>query len=249
MKAYLEKCDKEWFDDFVYTARQPLEDRGFTIVPFDGTFLEEFIEKTSFDKNDIIVGSVEATKAFWSAVGIEVPKYIGYPKSLGSFYGRKIYKGKFGDIKLDDLPIFIKPSDGVKEFTGFVLEKISTLRDINLYYPEVNSDTEIYISEVVDIISEYRCFVHKNKLVGIKHYDGDFTKFPNISIIESMIDKYKNDSPISYTLDVGIISKTNTTNYETILIEINDFWAIGGYGLDGKTYVRMLIDRFQEIKK
>jgi hypothetical protein len=263
MKAYLEKCDKEWFDDFVYTARQPLEDRGFTIVPFDGTFLEEFIEKTSFDKNDIIIGSVESTKAFWKTVGIEIPKYIGYPKSLDVFYGRKIYKGKFGEItdKKGDgkpsyelpftviSPIFIKPADGVKEFTGFVLEKISTLRDINLYYPEVNSDTEIYISEVVDIISEYRCFVHKNKLVGIKHYDGDFTRFPNISIIELMIDKYKNDSPISYTLDVGIISKTNTTNYETILIEINDFWAIGGYGLDGKTYVRMLIDRFQEIKK
>jgi hypothetical protein len=24
--------------------------------------------------------------------------------------------------------------------------------------------------------------------------------------------------------------------------------VIGGYGLDGKTYVRMIIDRFQEIK-
>ncbi len=246
MKAYLEKCGKEWFDDFVYTARQPLEDRGFTIIPFDDFTLPDLIECEVFDKNDIVVGSVESTKAFWNAVGIEAPKYIGYPKSLDDFYGRTIKRTRFGKITVDDLPIFIKPANGVKEFTGFVLEKITTLRDINLYYPEVNSDTEIYTSDVVNIISEYRCFVHKNKLVGIKHYDGDFTRFPDVFTIESMMQKYYEDSPVSYTLDVGLIRDGNS--FKTILIEINDFWAIGGYGLDGKTYVRMLIDRFQEIK-
>ena len=66
-----------------------------------------------------------------------------------------------------------------------------------------------------------------------------------------MIETYKDEAPISYTLDVGIIEKdkNEVLSFEqTVLIEINDFWAIGGYGLDGKTYVRMLIDRFQEIK-
>jgi hypothetical protein len=246
MIGYLEKCGKEWFDDFVYLARQPLEDRGFTIVPFDDFTLPDLIECGVFDKDDIIVGSVESTMAFWNAVGIEVPKYIGYPKSLDSFYNRTIKRTRLGEITVDDFPIFIKPANGVKEFTGFVLEKITTLRDINLYYPEVNSDTEIYTSDVVNIISEYRCFVHKNKLVGIKHYDGDFTRFPDVFTIESMMQKYYNESPVSYTLDVGLIRDGNT--FKTILIEINDFWAIGGYGLDGKTYVRMLIDRFQEIK-
>jgi len=86
-------------------------------------------------------------------------------------------------------------------------------------------------------------------------------------MITSMIQKYRDESPVSYTLDIGIVSNTVTstylhqldetctvgrkkteTSFKTILIEINDFWAIGGYGLDGKTYVRMLIDRFQEIK-
>jgi hypothetical protein len=100
---------------------------------------------------------------------------------------------------------------------------------------------------VVNIVSEYRCFVHKNELVGIKHYSGDFNKFPDIFTIECMIQKYYDESPVSYTLDVGLI-QVGKGLYETILIEINDFWAIGGYGLDGRTYVRMLIDRFQQIK-
>lgn len=267
MKAYLEKCGKEWFDDFVYSARQPLEDRGFTVVPFDDFTLPDLVSCEVFSKDDIIVGSVEATKTFWEAVGIEAPKYIGYPESLESFYGRKINRTRFGKITLDDLPIFIKPAYDVKLFTGFVLDKGTTLHNIGMYYSDVNPNTAVYTSEPINIISEYRCFVHKNELVGIKHYTGDFTCFPDMSIIESMIDVYRYESPISYTLDVGVVSNTATstylhqlddmctvgrkkteTSFKTILIEINDFWAIGGYGLDGKTYVRMLIDRFQEIK-
>jgi hypothetical protein len=246
MKAYLEKCGQEWFDDFVYLARQPLEDRGFTIVPFNDFSLTDLIDCEVFDKNDVIVGSVESTKAFWDAVGIETPKYIGYPKSLESFYGRTIKRTRFGKITVDDLPIFIKPAYGVKEFTGFVLEKGSTLHNIGMYYSGVNPNTAVYTSDPINIVSEYRCFVHKNELVGIKHYAGDFTKFPDAFTIQSMMQKYYNESPISYTLDVGLVRDGN--GFKTILIEINDFWAIGGYGLDGKTYVRMLIDRFQEIK-
>lgn len=246
MKAYLEKYGKEWFDDFVYSARQPLEDRGFTVVPFDDFILPDLVSCEVFSKDDIIVGSVEATKKFWEAVGIEAPKYIGYPKSLESFYGRKINRTRFGKITVDDLPIFIKPAYDVKLFTGFVLDKRATLHNIGMYYSEVNPNTAVYTSEVVDIASEYRCFVHKNELVGIKHYAGDFGCFPDILEINEMIRLYKKDAPISYTLDVGVIEKAPKD--KTILIEINDFWAIGGYGLDGKTYVRMLIDRFQEIK-
>lgn len=251
MKAYLEKCGQEWFDDFVYTARQPLADRGFTIVPFDDFNLPDLIDCEVFDKNDIVVGSVEATKAFWNAAGIEVPNYIGFPKSLEQFYRRKIGRTTIGEIEAKDLPLFIKPLEDVKLFTGFVLEKFSTLQNIGMYYSDVNSNTAVYTSEVIDIVSEYRCFVHKNELVGIKHYSGDFKLFPSVSYIHKMIEEYKDEAPISYTLDVGIIeiNKNEVISFEqTVLIEINDFWAIGGYGLDGKTYVRMLIDRFQEIK-
>jgi hypothetical protein len=264
MKAYLEKCGKEWFDDYVYLARQPLEDRGFQIVPFDGTFLDEFIERTVFDKNDVIVGSVEATKAFWDAVGIKSPYYIGYPKCLSEFYGREIKSTRFGKITVDDLPIFIKPRYDVKLFTGFVLDKNTTLNNISTYYSDVNANTAVYTSEPIDIISEYRCFVHKNKLVGIKNYDGDFETFPSVQYIHKMIESYKDEAPVSYTLDVGIVESGKIEYYnsgelnhqkelvgtlqKTLLIEINDFWAIGGYGLDGKTYCRMLVDRFQEIK-
>ena len=113
----------------------------------------------------------------------------------------------------------------------------------------------LYVSEPIDIISEYRCFVHKGVLKGIKWYAGDITEFPHINIIQEMISRYK-DAPVAYTLDVGVIKNEEVMlevlgcdDTTTALIEVNDFWAIGSYGVSGKIYVPMLIDRFKQICK
>lgn len=252
MRAFLEKNEKEWLDDFVYTVVQPLLDLGVEVIPFNGNDLKSFIEKYSFDINkDIIIGSVEATNVFFKECGIEVPKYLGYPECLKSYLGRKIIETKVKDLT-NEFPYFIKPKNDVKLFTGTLVENENQLKLFKTQYP-VSEDTELYLSEPLNFISEYRCFVHKNELQGIHWYKGNFKIFPTYQAIEEMIRTYKlENSPISYTLDVGVVppsnhSSINKTN--TVLIEVNDFWAIGGYGFDGKKYVRMTIDRFQEIAK
>jgi len=242
MRALLEKCEKEWLDDFVYMSRQPLVDRGFEIVPFDGNDLKNFSKKALCLETDVVIGSVEAAIKFFELVGIETPKYIGYPKCLERYYGRDIQVTKFGDIKRA-LPYFIKPAEEVKKFTGCLIEKESTL-DFLKKYDNLSEEDLVYVSDAVDILSEYRCFVHRNELKGIKHYQGDFKVFPDTKMVLEMIEEYSREANIAYTLDVGVLK-----NGETILIEINDMWAIGSYGLDGKTYVSMVVDRFQEIKK
>lgn len=256
MKAYLETNNGMWFDDYVYTSVEPLKQRGIEIIKaeeLDGYNFHKF--KPEVD--DIFIGSVDGTIAFWKELGIEPPSYLGYPDELKKYLHRNICETVFSDIKFENLPLFIKPKNGVKEFTGFVLEKKSTLADIGMYYSQIKPETEVYVSEPVDIVSEYRVFVHKNEIVGIKHYAGDFNLFPDIDTITEMKINYeKTNRPISYTLDVGLVQKTYQeyitdhleSRHKTILIEVNDFWAIGGYGLDGKIYTRMLIDRFQEIK-
>jgi hypothetical protein len=280
MKAYLEVNNGMWFDDYVYSSVEPLNRLGVQIIKaeeLDGYNFDRFKPES----DDIFIGSVEGTVAFWKELNITPPSYLGYPGELKEHLHRNVSEMKFSDIKFEDLPLFIKPKNGVKEFPGFVLDKKSTLVDIGMYYSQIKPDTDVYVSEPVNIISEYRVFVHKGEIVGIKHYSGDFGLFPDIDTINAMkMDYEKADHPISYTLDVGIVRKDNTepsnflafqiykiadyyvqlddcctvgrtrttTTYNTILIEVNDFWAIGGYGLDGKIYTRMLIDRFQEIK-
>ncbi len=47
--------------------------------------------------------------------------------------------------------------------------------------------------------------------------------------------------PSCYALDVGIIGSV------TALVEINDFYSIGNYGLGPKEYVEMLMLRWSQL--
>lgn len=244
MRAFLEKCGTEWLDDFVYSSVLPLRDMGINVIAFNGDDLVSFKDKYFFDiKTDIIIGSVEATKMFFEECGVQVPKYLGYPDQLKEFLHRKMHISDFKDISEDVFPYFVKPVDGVKDFTGTTVENKKQFTILKQYYP-LTDDTKLYVSDLIDIKSEWRCFVHKGELKGMHWYKGDFSMFPDLGEIIKMIKSYKK-CPVSYTLDVGIIYKTGTEL--TCLVEINDFWAIGSYGFDAKTYVRMIIDRFQEI--
>ena len=142
-------------------------------------------------------------------------------------------------------PYFVKPKNNVKLFTGSLVENDKQYRIIKEFW-KVTDDTELLLSEPIDIDAEYRCFVHKGELKGIRYYAGDFKQFPKVDVIEKMIKDYENPY-VSYTLDVGIVL-SDLKFPMTTLIEVNDMWAIGSYGFDAKTYVRMVIDRFIEIK-
>lgn len=246
MRAFLEKCGKEWLDDFVYISNNPLRDLGVEVIPFDGTFLDDFIDKYSFNKNnDILIGSVEATTEFFKACNVDVPQYLGYPKELTKYLDRYYEITTFGQLENEKFPYFVKPFRDVKLFTGSVVESKNQLNILKNFMGKdiVPDETEVYLFEPVEFISEYRCFVHKGELKGIKHYLGDFKIFPNTNVVENIIRDFEN-APVSYTIDVGI-----TEDHSTVLVEINDFWAIGSYGFNGRDYVRMSIDRFREISK
>lgn len=239
-KAYLETINGEWLDDFVYISKYTLERKGFEVIPFDGSIFVNGDIKLVFDKHDIMIGSVQSTKLFFILNDLKVPDHLGYPTELNNFYHREITKKTIKELG-SDYPYFIKPVS-IKLFTGDIIYSGSMKKLFTDYYDGVKPDTEIYVSEVVDIISEYRCFIHKDKIVGVHYYSGDFWRYPNISIVEDMVSSY-DSSPISYTIDVAV-----TENDETIIVELNDMWAIGSYGLDRDLYVKLCLDRMNEIK-
>lgn len=259
--AYLEVNNGLPLDDFVYVSIIPLLHRGFEIEYYDANdnkddSVSHFIVSNELSstkktmstpsKFDIFIGSVEGTKRFFKFIGVETPKYLGYPSELNKFYNRNIKLGKISDLRNENLPIFIKPSNEIKMFTGFVLENKKTLDNITMYYNSVTEKTEIYMSEPIDIITEYRCFVSSGKIIEFKHYSGSCLHFIDVEKVFNMIEAYEKSGkqPICYTLDIGL-----TTDGKTVLIEINDFWAIGSYGLNGKDYVSMIIKRMEEIKR
>lgn len=238
MKAYLEKIGGEWLDDFVYMSKEPLKALGFEIVAFDGDDIEGTLTCYPLDiEKDVIIGSVEASSHFFKACGIEVPKYLGYPTELYGFLGREIIQTKLG---LATRPSFVKPANDVKLFTGSVISNEESFKFL-IDFTEATENTDVLQSEIVEFVSEYRCFVHQDELKGIQYYLGDFKVYPDVSVIEDMITAYRS-SNCAYTLDVAV-----TADGRTLLVEVNDMWAIGSYGFDARTYALMCVRRMREI--
>lgn len=145
---------------------------------------------------------------------------------------REIYlKRKYSIAPKEELPkrgyFFIKNASKLKDFsyTGMI-EHIHEAEEsaYTIYFKDKN----LYqVSEVVEIFSEYRVFVHNDKITAIHYYDGDSKIFPDIQIISSMIDVYKSDKqrPKAYTMDVAVAK-----NKGTLLLEIHPWVSVGLYG-------------------
>ena len=72
--------------------------------------------------------------------------------------------------KPPNFPFFIKGNGQAKVFVpGVVTDK----KMFDFYFVDVKDEEPILLSRVVNFVSEYRCYVLKGKIVGIKHYNGD----------------------------------------------------------------------------
>lgn len=207
------------------------------------------------DREDVLNIPIDTEDIFYGNVGYiqEVFKKFGYyynpigsvPKDLLHLADRSIEKTTVSDaiLRSQKEPIFVKPIDiNSKCFTGFVLGK-KPLDVSNLVCYENLGHNEVYISSVITIVSEWRCFIHNKKVIDGKNYKGDFKIFPDYSVAEEAAQTWKN-APIAYSCDIGITDKG-----KSVLIECNDMPSLGLYGLDGILAAKMLEDRWVEIHK
>jgi len=82
------------------------------------------------------------------------------------------------------------------------------------------------LSESVDMVSEYRCFVHNDKLISINYYDGDCTVFPDTDLLKRAILMYQldPDRPEAYSIDLAVIRDRGTA-----ILEIHPWVSVGLY--------------------
>lgn len=134
--------------------------------------------------------------------------------------------------------MFIKPTArDTKRFNGCVVREFMDLA----YTASLPSEMTVSCADYVDFLSEYRVFCHRGAIVGVKHYKGDYKLFPDFEIIEAAIARFDH-SPIAYGVDFGI-----TADSRCLLVEVNDAWCLGSYGLEPVTYANMLADRWHEM--
>jgi len=245
MRFLIQKINKEVVHDFSFTLLESIRfqkwlqnDNDSITVKYINCLANDNIWFFSpFHEHYVPVGSVEFVLSWMKRFGVPTPKPINVPEELFDFADRGIFNGPHYDM--DDIldERFVKSNDHIKGFKEVI--------DNKYLLPEGNYQ----FSEVIDIESEWRCFVYQGKLVGLQNYSGVFSMFPDVRRILYMIHEYKS-APIAYTLDVGvkpIVEVDGSLFNRTFVIEAHDFFSCGLYGFaDHKIYPYMLYRWFQE---
>ena len=200
---------------------------------------QSFSEIKQLTSDDTVVDYITETRALLKMMGLNVPVY-DYPIELEEFYDRNIYEGVLGEIVNipDNWGKFIKPKAGSKVFTGRVVNGTHDLIGIGLPF-----DYPIWISEVVEFIAEWRCFVLDGQVLDVRPYTGDYHAHFDASVIDEAISCWK-DAPIAYGLDIGV-----TRDGRTLVVEVNDGYALGNYGLSPLNSINFHKARWKEMVK
>lgn len=224
--------------DFCYSAKIGAMDVGIKVKHFDD------VSEIPLEPTNIVVGSVEVCSDWLTRCDIPVPKAIDL-LLFQEFCHRELKPMLMSDFKQYALesvdnwtPVFIKPYQQIKAFTGFV---VFDPRLISLF--SYDFDGPILVQPEIDIVSEYRVYVNCQRIVDIKHYSGDPLIFPDPNQIKKCVE-YSNKvlDNHSFTLDFGVRSDGVTD-----LIEVNDGWAIGNYGLEPQQYYLFVRNRWLQM--
>lgn len=239
MKVYIYKPkNQEFTSDDTFNAYL-----GFSRLGASIEFFDDFSNPIPYEPDTVVVGYVEDITKHLNENNISYPKPLNIPEELKSFRYRLGKNVPFSIAKGFTTKIFIKPVNVVKQFSSGIVTNGQVLSQL----VDLPDDEIVYVGLPVEMLSEYRCFVYEGKLVGIKHYQGDFTLFPNIVEVNKMIEAYKS-APIAYTLDVAIQKHSGKIGgIVTSIVECNDMWAVGSYGLDPIIYAKMLRDRWFQL--
>lgn len=188
-------------------------------------------------KNTLVVGDIRCFYQALKQLNIPIPTIDDYPEVLQFALNRKIVKKLAKHITY--FPVFIKPAKRLKLFTGFVA---NDKFDLN-YYVHVPNNELCYVSDVIEFTSEYRVFINQQKIVGIKPapQSEDHINLLNLSIIDKSVELLGNNKA-GYAIDFGL-----TKDNQTTLIEVNDGFSIGSYGLDYINYFNILLSRWEQL--
>lgn len=198
----------------------------------------------TFENAQLVVGSVEAMNTAFNRLGIQPPTPAYYPNYLKPYFHREIWSGTVKDVMAKLIfghSVFAKSKEW-KKITGQVFDHTTGFSVLN----ENEKSLEMYLSDCVNFVSEYRVYVQGDEIKTVCHYWGDDIEY-DCSVVEQIADLlYRNNPTLkAYVFDIGVLSTG-----ETALVEVNDAWAIGAYsGIDAKQYYNLLQIRWNSINE
>lgn len=191
---------------------------------------------------DIVVGGVGVVHRALKRLGLAVPALPSIPPSLAAFAGRKTWRGPLGEARRAvgrGETLFVKPlPTEPKRFVGQPLRAFSDL----LSTAHLPDELEVDCAELTPFVSEHRTFVLDGAIIGLRHYNGDPLIFPEAERVRAAVAAFES-APAGYALDIGVAE-----DGRTLLVEVNDGYSVGAYGLSPLRYAAMIDARWAELR-
>jgi hypothetical protein len=200
--------------------------------------------RVALDRHTLVVGEIPDVELALHRLGIEPPGEPGYPDALSPFLLRKVWPSTMREVRdaLADARHgrFVKPRDRLKRFTGRVVDTVDDLARLHA----VSASAPVWCAEVVRFVSEHRVFVIDGAVVGTRCYGGDPSLQPALRVVDETIGAWTRTgaATAAYGIDFGVLDDGRTA-----LVELNDGYSLGSYGLEDSAYLDLLVRRWQEL--
>ena len=110
----------------------------------------------------------------------------------------------------------------------------------------LNNFTNYQVSEIVNILSEYRVYVVSGKIYAVNYYNGDPCVLPDMELVSraNMLWSTQKDYPKSYTMDIAV------TPRGTCILECHVPFSCGLYTtILGTNFLQVYHDGLKYLKK
>lgn len=141
-------------------------------------------------------------------------------------------------------PRFIKSATKCKEFPAGKYDK-NSIESIEKSINYLHKSHKFMVSELINLLAEWRLFIHKGKILDCKQYMGSWeSRFDGAFVKEMVASIPKSIIPYtSYTVDIGL-----TDANSIVLIEAHNFISCGLYGFEHPNLYKMVKTAYLEEK-
>ena len=229
----------------IATAMYGFREFGAEIIPYEK--IDEIYDKV--EKEDIVLDYIDQCNTIFKKFNV-IPKMTDYPPVLEKYLGRKVWKDSIDSISTDEnkwsAGYFVKPVRS-KAFTGKIISNTNDLIGCGSCY----ENYEVIVSEPIDILAEWRCFILYDRIIDVRlygsirslDYKGYLYQYDS-GILQQMLQDFVTweERPMACSMDICY-----TKDGRTLLVEMNDAYALGCYGLPGTLYAKVISARWSQL--
>lgn len=241
--AYVQEKGNHRLDPEMAQVARELGRRGIPVELFTEKRIAR--RQLALAANTLVVGYVPVVLGALAQIGAKVPEPNDYPDCLKPFLRRRVWESTIGEVS-DAVydgrfgSAFVKPKGRLKHFTGLVIDSPADL----FHLGSTSRRQAVLCSEVVRWQSETRYFVVRGRIVGARSYSGDDSIVPDDEVVRAAVAALaaSGEALAGFGIDFGVLGSG-----EMALVEMNDGFSLGSYGLDDALYTDLVIARWCEL--